>query len=337
MISDATSTSGFSKLVQTFFCERLINQQNVSKRTIQAYRDTFRLLFGFIRNRYGCNPSDMTISNLDADLVLNFLNYLEHDRGNCVRTRNARLAAIRAFFQFTASEVPEYLALISRVLAIPMKRFNRPSLRYLSKEEIGVLLSTPDQRTWIGRRDNTMFTTLYNTGARVSELIGICVKDIAFTGKSASVTLHGKGRKERTVPLWKTTARLLKRWMKEIPDESTSSLFSDINGNALSRSGVEFRLRSCAKKGAQSCPSLGKQSISPHLVRHTTAMHMLHAGVDLSVIALWLGHESIQSTHMYMEADLQTKEKAMSRLEPPTSKNLRFVPKDKLLRFLEGL
>lgn len=337
MILNTSSSSEFSALVQRFFCERLINQLDVSKRTIEAYRDTFRLLFGFIESRNGCTPSDMTILDFDADLVLNFLNYLETERGNCVRTRNARLAAIRSFFQFISLEVPERMALINRVLAIPMKRFDRPSVRYLSKEEIRVLLSIPDQKTWIGRRDNVMFTTLYNTGARVSELVGIRVRNISFVGRSASISLHGKGRKERCVPLWNTTSRLLKQWMKEISDNSATPLFPDVNGNALSRSGVEFRLKCCAKKGTQICPSLGKQSVSPHLIRHTTAMHMLHAGVDISVIAMWLGHESIQTTHLYMEADLKTKEIAMSRLEPPSSKNTRFVPKDKLLQFLEGL
>lgn len=275
-MSTYPSSHAFATLVQAFFCERLINQQNVSKRTLQAYRDTFRLLFAFVEREHGRSPSETTLSELDAELVLGFLNHLEHERGNCVRTRNTRLAAIRACFQFVALESPEYLSLINRVLAIPMKRFDRPGVRYLSKEETAALLSAPDQRTWIGRRDTAMFTTLYNTGARVSELIGIRLQDVMFAGNSASVSLHGKGRKERTVPLWRITTRLLKQWRTEIDSRPETALFSETNGIPLSRSGVAFRLRGCVKKAVSTCPSLRTQTVSPHLLRHTTAMHMLH-------------------------------------------------------------
>lgn len=327
----------FAKLVQTFFSERLINQQNVSGKTVAAYRDTFRLLFQFIKKQNGCSPSDLTLGNLDADLILAFLNYLEEQRGNCIRTRNARLAAIRSFFQFAALEAPEEAAHVCRVLAIPMKRFDRPSVKYLSKEELNALLSAPDQTTWIGRRDFAMFITMYNTGARVSELIAICLKDISFDHSSGAISLHGKGRKERTVPLWKSTTSALKKWKQEISDHSSTPLFSDINGRALSRSGVEFRLRCSKKKAGGTCSSLRNKPVSPHLIRHTTAMHMLNSGVDLAVIALWLGHESIQTTHMYMEADLATKEKALSLIDSPRNRAVRFKPKDKLLQFLERL
>jgi len=327
----------FTRLVQKFFSERLINQQNVSSKTVAAYRDTFRLLFQFIKKQNGCSPSDLTLSNLNADLILDFLNYLEEKRGNCIRTRNARLAAIRAFFQFAALEEPEEAARVNRVLAIPMKRFDRPSVKYLSKEEINTLLSALDKTTWIGRRDFAMFTTMYNTGARVSELIGICLKDVSFSQSSGSVSLHGKGRKERTIPLWKSTTAILKKWKREISDYPGSPMFPNANGRELSRLGVEFRLRCSNKKAGVICSSLRTKSVSPHVIRHTIAMHILHSGVDLSVIALWLGHESIQTTHMYMEADLKTKEKALSLINSPKNKSAKFKPKDKLLQFLEGL
>lgn len=331
------SSSDFSKLVQTFFCERLINQQDVSSRTVAAYRDTFRLLFRFIEKRDCCRPDQITLAHLNANLIVDFLNYLEQDRKNCIRTRNARLAAIRSFFQFASLEVPDCLSLINRVLAIPMKRFDRPSIRYLTREEIEALIAAPNHQTWVGRRDIAMFTTLYNTGARVSELIRIQLGDVFISNKSASISLHGKGRKNRTVPLWKSTVKRLKHWIKEIPNYPITPLFPDAQGNNLSRSGVEFRLKCAAKKASKSYTSISRQSVSPHLIRHTTAMHMLQSGVDISVIALWLGHENIQTTHMYMEADLHTKETAMSKIEPPLERQIRFIPKDRLLQFLEEL
>lgn len=331
------TSSAFSKLVQTFFCERLINQRNVSSRTVAAYRDTFRLLFGFIEKQNGSPPDRMTLAHLNVEVVVDFLNHLEYERGNCIRSRNARLAAIRSFFQFASIEVPEQLALINRVLAVPMKRFDRPSVRYLSREEIEALITAPDQKTWVGRRDVAMFTTLYNTGARVSELIGIQLADVLCSDKFASISLHGKGRKNRTVPLWGSTTKRLNQWRKEIPHNPTTPLFPNVKGDVISRSGVEFRLKCAAKQASKTCTSLGRQSISPHLIRHTTAMHMLNSGVDITIIALWLGHESIQTTHLYMEADLQAKEKAIAKVTPISGKSSRFKPKDKLMQFLENL
>ncbi|MBU8913564.1 MAG: site-specific integrase [Spirochaetales bacterium] len=336
MSRTTSSAAEFASLVQAFFCDRLMNQQDVSTRTVAAYRDTFRLLFGFIEKRHGCTPSDVTLGRLDADLILEFLRYLENERGNCVRTRNARLAAIRSFFQYVATETPEQLAQTNRVLAIPMKRYDRPAVRFLSKDEMDAIIRAPDSHTWTGRRDIAMFTTLYNTGARVSELTRICLEDLNLTG-TPTVALHGKGRKQRTIPLWKTTGRLLKTWKREIPDTPKTPLFPDSRGTTLSRSGVEYRLRRSVQVATGRCPSLTGRSIHPHLIRHTTAMHMLHSGVDIAVIALWLGHESIQTTHMYMEADLRAKEKALACLQPPSVTQVRFKADDRLLRFLESL
>lgn len=326
----------FASLVEGFFCKRLMNQQNVSPKTVEAYRDTFRILMKFIENRCRCRSCEFSIEQLNADLVLDFLNSLETDRGNCVRTRNARLAAIRSFAQYAAAEDPVLVALSRRILAIPMKRFDRPSLSFLSHEEMKALLNAPDTETWSGRRDVAMFTTLYNTGARVSELTGITMIDLNLDN-TASVTLHGKGRKERTVPLWKTTARLLKKWMKEVTSESAAFLFPERKGNRLSRSGVEYRLRCCVQKAAASIPSLTNRSITPHVFRHTAAMHLLESGVDITVISLWLGHESIETTHMYLEADMKMKERALNLLQPPTTTPARYKANDRLRRFLDSL
>lgn len=333
---NSTHAVDFASLVEGFFCKRLMNQQNVSPRTVEAYRDTFRILMSFIEDTCHCRSCDFSVEKLNADLVLDFLNSLEIDRGNCVRTRNARLAAIRSFAQYAAAEDPSLVALCRRILSIPMKRFDRPSLSFLSREEIKVLLDAPDTETWSGRRDVAMFTTLYNTGARVSELTGITMSDLHLDN-SASVTLHGKGRKERTIPLWKTTARLLKNWMKELADEPTAFLFPERKGNRLSRSGVEYRLRCCVQKAAASIPSLANRSITPHVFRHTAAMHLLESGVDISVIALWLGHESMETTHMYLEADMKMKERAMNLLQPPNAKPMRFKANDRLRQFLDSL
>jgi site-specific recombinase XerD len=218
-----------------------------------------------------------------------------------------------------------------------MKRFDRPPVRYFTREEVEALVTAPSSESWSGRRDTVMFATLYNTGARVSELIAIKRTDITIGRGSASVDLHGKGRKDRTVPLWPSTLRRLKHWFHEIPDAPDSPVFPDSRGFTLSRSGVEYRLKRAALKASQSCPSLRGRPVSPHLFRHTTAMHMLHSGVDLSVIALWLGHESIQTTHMYMEADLQIKEAAMARVDSLPRTPKRYKPSDKLLQFLEAL
>ena len=329
--------TSFPTLLQGFFCGRLIEQRDMSPKTIAAYRDTFRLLLRYIEREGGGQPSGIALESLNADVIVDFLDYLEHERGNSTRTRNARLAAIRSFFQYAAYEAPQSLATINRVLAIPMKRFDRPSVRYLSRSEIDALIASPNRETWAGKRDHAMFTTLYNTGARVSELTAIRLADVSMTHPTCCVLLHGKGRKERSVPLWRSTSKLLRRWIRELPDKGEHPLFPNSKGTTLSRSAVELRLKRAAFSAATLCPSLKNKIVSPHTIRHTTAMHLLHAGVDLSVIALWLGHESIQTTHTYLEADLTTKEQALSRVGPLPVPRKRFTAKDPLLGFLEGL
>ena len=301
----------FASTLQAYFCERLIAQRNSSIETIASYRDTFRLLLRYAERTTSRSPDTLTFSDLDADFILSFLDSLEHERGNLAQTRNVRLAAIRSFMRYSASRNPASLAVIQRVLAIPNKRFEQPMFSYLSQDEMKAILDAPDQTKWNGMRDSSMFTTLYNTGARVTEIIRIRVGDIRFDN-GAFILIHGKGRKQRTVPLWKSTARLLKRWLKHVEKSDESPVFPNRSGMPLSRSGVTHRLQLAVKQAAFQCPTLKDRLFSPHVVRHTTAMHLLQSGVDITVIALWLGHESPATTHKYVEADLAMKERALS-------------------------
>jgi site-specific recombinase XerD len=325
------------QLVQDFFCKNLINQRNVSPRTVTAYRDTFRLLLQYASKQQGKQPVDLTLDDLNAATIAGFLDQLEKNRKNSIRTRNARLAAIRSFMNYAAYQEPAALPLIQRVLAIPLKRFHRPVLGFLSREEIEAILNAPDPSTWSGRRDRVLFATLYNTGARVSEIISLRVSDLTLD-RSSSVRINGKGRKQRAVPLWKSTAARLKEWFQFIAQEPQSILFPNRFGKPLTSAGVEYRLKTALKKASRACSTLkGRRRISPHTIRHSTATHMLQAGVDLSVIALWLGHEDMGTTHLYLTADLRMKERALKKLDETPTRPLRYQPGDKLLRFLDGL
>ncbi len=326
----------FPAMLQNYFCQRLINQTNASPRTIASYRDTFRLLLQYIEERLKKPPVTISLEDLDAPLILNFLDHLEKKRGNGIRTRNLRLAAIRSFIQYASVQEPCMLAIAQRVLAIPPKKFQRPLVGFLSREEMTAVLNSPNESTWSGQRDRMMFATFYNLGARVSEIIGLQVQDVAL-GSSPHVRIRGKGRKERTVPLWKNTASRLKKWIERINHQPENSLFPNRIGRPLTRSGVENRLQQAVKLGSKSCRSLLGRRISPHVLRHSTAMHLLQSGVDISVIALWLGHESSTTTHMYIEADLSMKERALRRVQEPSTRRLRFKASDKVLQFLESL
>lgn len=327
---------GFAALVRAFFCERLLNQQNVSPHTLAAYRDTFRLLLAFLQRQQQQAPCRLTLSDLDAPTVLAFLEDLETGRGNSVRTRNARLAAIRAFFTYASAQDPTVLPLAQRVLAIPQKRFDRPLLGYLSRAEIEAVLEAPDRSTWNGRRDRALFLVMYNTGTRVSEAIGLRRGDLDL-GPTASVRIDGKGRKQRRVPLWKTTTAVVTDWLKEIAPDADAPFFPNRRGLRLSRSGVEDRLQRAVLRAAARCPSLKSKKVSPHTLRHTTAMHLLQSGVEMTVIALWLGHESPDTTHQYVEADLEMKQRVLNQIEEPEIKNGRHRKADELLDFLENL
>jgi len=326
----------FATLVQRFFLEGLIAQRNASARTIAVYRDSFRLLLAYLHDRRGTNPGDVTLALLGPDLLTDFLTYLETDRANSIRTRNIRLAAIRSFFRFAATLDPASIGSIQRSLAVPFKRFNKPVLGFLTRQEIEAILEAPDSFSWSGRRDRMLFKVMYNTGARVSEAIAITMKDIDLN-RSHSVTLHGKGRKERAVPLWRTTLQSLDEWIKENNFKPNAPLFPSSQEQQLTRSGVEYRLALAVETAAKNCPSLQTKKVTPHTIRHTTAMHLLQSGVDISVIAIWLGHESIETTHIYLEADLAMKEKALMAINEPMQKKSRFHASTGLLKFLESL
>ena len=326
----------FAALLQRFFAERLIQQQNASPRTVVAYRDTFRLLLSYAERERGKPPAKLTLGDFDAALVLDFLAHLETERNNTVRSRNARLAAVRAFAHYVALQCPPALQLAQQILAIPMKRFERPLLEYLSRDEVQAVLAAPDTSTWFGRRDRVMFALLYNTGARVSEMIGIQVADVTLAATS-SVRLQGKGRKQRTVPLWKETAAEIRHWLKCADLRADQPLVPNRSGRPMTRTNVADRLTLAITAATTQCPRLAGRRISPHSWRHTTAMHLLQAGVDITVIALWLGHESPVTTHGYVEADLAMKERALDTLAPLKTKRKRYRPSDALLKFLESL
>lgn len=326
-----------ARLLQRFFYERLIEQQHVSARTVASYRDTFRLLLAYAESVCRRKAGALCLRDLDATLVLGFLSHLETQRHNTIRTRNVRLAAIRAFLHYAALQEPSALATIQSVLAIPMKRFERPLIGFLSREEIEAILAAPEATCWSGRRDRLLFLLLYNTGARVSEVIAIRHGDLAL-GHGPSVQLHGKGRKERAVPLWTRTAAQVRDWQRIQPSVPPSyPLLPNRFGQPMSRSGVTERLQRAVEIAAVQCPSLQQRTVSPHVLRHTTAMHLLQAGVDLAVIALWLGHEDVATTHQYLEADLAMKERALATLQPPATTTPRYQPKADVLAFLDSL
>jgi len=326
----------FAKLGEEFFLDRLIRQRNSSPQTVAAYRDCFRLLFEFVRDQWRKPTESLTLADLDAPLVLAFLDHLEKDRNNSIRSRNARLAAIRSFLRFAAWKEPEALAMIQRALAIPMKRWTRPLVGFLSREEVQAIINAPDLATWEGQRDQVLLSTLYNTGARVSEARGITVADVVLAG-SPSIRLHGKGRKDRTVPIWPATAAQLRRWLARIDPAPGRPLFPTAAGGPLTRSAITDRLKRATKTATATYASLGGRRISPHTLRHTTAMHLLQSGVDITLIALWLGHEGPATTHIYVEANLKMKEEALKLVQPPTAKQVRYKPPEGLLRFLQGL
>ena len=322
--------------LQAFFTDRLARQRHASGETVRAYRDTWRLMLGFAAARTGKQPSALDISDIDSELVAAFLDHLEHDRHNSVRTRNARLSAIHSLFRFAASRHPEHAATIGRVLAMPSKRFERALVTYLSPDEVDALLKTPDPATWAGRRDRVLMLLMVQTGLRISELIGLRRNDIHL-GAGAHVACHGKGRKDRTTPLTKPTVEALRCWLAESPGAPTDPVFPTRTGRSLSRDAVERRLTRHQATAARTCPSLNRKHITAHVLRHTAAMRLLEAGVDTTVIALWLGHERVDTTAIYLHAHLGIKENALARTTPPHTEPGRYHPPDALLAFLEGL
>lgn len=326
----------FAALVQSFFAEHLTQQRALSARTVAAYRDAFMLFLEFAQARLHKPPTAMLLTDITPSLILAFLDHLEGERHNAVRSRNARLAALRTFLKFAARRDVAAMQVVEQALGVPMKRFERPMLGFLSREEMLAVIGQPGLG-WISQRDCLLLTLMYNTGARVSEVIGVKVSDVVLDA-AACVHLHGKGRKERSVPLWRSTVKAIRAWLRLNADLGPkSALLPNRGGEAMTRSNVTQRLALAVKAATSTMPGLAKRSISPHTLRHTTAMHLLQSGVDISVIALWLGHESPTTTHQYVEADLAMKEKALARLQDPETPVRRFRATDSLLEFLKTL
>jgi site-specific recombinase XerD len=330
------ASANLASLLQAFFTDRLMEQRQASPHTIASYRDTFCLLLRFVQEQLGKAPSALSLPDLDTPLIGAFLQHLEQARGNRARSRNVRLAAIHSFFRYTALHAPDQSALVQRVLAIPPKRFERSAIEFLTRPEIEALLSAPDPATWIGRRDRTLLLLAVQTGLRVSELIGLCCRDVALS-HGAHVHCLGKGRKARCTPLRKEVVKALREWQRERQGGPSDPLFPSQRGGALSRDSVEHIVRKHAGAAAQHCPSLQHKRVSPHVLRHSAAMDLLQHGVDSAVIALWLGHESVETTQIYLHADMLMKEKALTKTTPANVPIGRYQPDDALLAFLERL
>jgi len=331
-----TTFGSFPGLLEAFFTDRLMRQRQASPHTIASYRDTFRLLLEFTSPRLKKIPSALSLDDLDAPLIGAFLDHLETTRGISARSRNVRLAAIHSFFKYAAFEQPAHSALIQRVLAMPSKRYDKSAIEFLSRSEIDALIASPDQRTWIGRRDRALLLLAVQSGLRVSELVGLRCQDVVLdTG--AHVRCQGKGRKDRCTPLRKETVAVLRAWLREQNGPPANPLFPNIRGGPLSRDAVEDLLAKHVRTASLHCPSLKQKRVSPHVLRHSAAMDLLHHGVDRSVIALWLGHESVETTQVYLHANLQLKEAALARTTPLNVRAGRYRPGDRLLAFLTSL
>jgi integrase/recombinase XerD len=328
--------SALAPTLEAFFTERLMSQKRASQHTIAAYRDGFRLLLAFAQDRSGKTPSQLEFSDLDATAIGAFLHHLEHERGNSAQSRNARLAAIHSLFRFAALRHPEHAALITRVLAIPPKRFDTTIVPFLDSAQTDALLAAPDRDRWTGRRDHALLTVAVQTGMRVSELCGLTRQDVQL-GSGARIRCQGKGRKQRSTPLTRSTANVLTAWMRERAGEPSDPLFPTSRGRALSRDAIALLVTKYAAIAAKACPTLRAKSVSPHTLRHTCAMNLLRSGVDPAVIALWLGHANLRSVERYIHADIGIKERALARTTPLGSSPRRYRPPDRLIAFLEAL
>jgi len=325
-----------SALLEAFFHKRLIAQRRVSPHTLASYRDTFRLLLVFAQQRMNRSPSQLALKDLSPSLVSDFLNQLEAKRDNTARTRNLRLAAIRSFFRYVALESPEQSGMIQRVLAIPSKRCQRPLIGFLTREEVEALLGAVDCNRWIGRRDYALLLVAMQTGLRLSELTGLCREDVTLQ-PGAYIQCVGKGRKQRCTPLSKTTRRVLEAWMKEPWPLLSKFLFPSLSGGRLSADAVQDLVNKHVAAARVKCLSLVKKRVTPHVLRHTAAMELLQAGIDRAMIALWLGHESLETTQIYLDANLALKEEILAKAKPINGKAGRYRPADHLLQFLRNL
>lgn len=328
--------TNLAPLLERFFTQRLMQQRQASPHTISSYRDTFRQLLKFVQQRLHKAPSQLAFEDLDATLVSTFLDHLEQHQGVSIRSRNLRLTAIRSFFRYVAFEAPDHAAQIQRVLIIPSKRFTRTLVSFLTRPEVDALLAAPDRHTWFGRRDHAFLLLAVQTGLRLSELTGLQRQDLILSA-GAHVRVIGKGRKERCTPLAKPTVTVLKAWLREPQRGPAPVLFPNARGGRLSADGVRYLLGKHCAAAAKVCPSLKRKRVTVHWLRHTMAMDLLQAGVDHSIIALWLGHESVETTQMYLDATLAMKEQALATMTGPTARSGRYKPGDPLLAFLNSL
>ena len=330
------SSTTFAGLLEAFFTDRLMRQRHVSPHTIVSYRETFRQLLRFAQDRLKTPPAQMGLEDLDAPLIGAFLDHAEKVRGLSARSRNVRLAAIRSFFRYVALEEPRRSAVVQRVLAMPNKRFEKRQVNYLTRPEAEALLAAPDRKTWSGRRDHALLVVAVQTGLRCSELAGLRIEDVEL-GRGPHLRCRGKGRKERCTPLRRETVALLRTWLRERQAQPSDPVFPSARGVHLSVAGIEYAVRKHVTAARVHCASLRRKRVSPHCLRHTLAMDLLHSGVDRSVIALWLGHESPETTQIYLEADMALKEKALLRTAPFDTRPGRYRAPDRLLEFLKSL
>ena len=328
--------ASLATLLHGYFTQRLTAQMSASPHTVASYRDTFRLLLGFAQAQLHKAPTMVMLEDLDAPFIGSFLAHLESNRGNAPRSRNVRLAAIHSFFKYVALQEPSFGAIAQRVLAIPCKRHKSKPIDFLTRPEVEILLSAPDQTTWMGRRDRTLMLVAAQTGLRASELIGLCCQDV-FLGTGAHIQCLGKGRKERCTPLRSDAVAAVRIWMKERNAQPSDPLFPNARGQQLSHDGLDYILTKHVLTAKKQCPSLQKKRVTPHVLRHTLAMDLLQNGIDRSIIALWLGHESVETTQIYLHANLQIKEQALAKTKEFPRGFIRYQPKDRLLAFLQGL
>lgn len=330
------SKSDLPCLVEGFFAKRLVSQRNVSNHTIASYRDTFRLLFAFAHRELHRPPSELTMKDLHADFIGRFLDTVERERGNTPRTRNLRLTAIRSFFRYACLEAPEHGSLIQRVLAIPSKKCERKIVGFLTRSEVDAILASIDQSSWCGMRDHALLLIAMQTGLRLAEITSLRPSDVTL-GPGAYVRCQGKGRKERCTPLTRSTASVLKAWRRRQIGADVHYLFPSARGGRLSHDAVQELVAKRVRAAGPTCPTLANRKITPHMLRHTAAMELLSAGIDRSLIAIWLGHESVETTQVYLDANLSLKEEILARARPPNGKLRRYKPADRLLVFLRNL
>jgi len=330
------SEPDIARYLKQFLAEYLLQQRGCSLHTVWSYRDALCSLLQHLQKTHGIPPNKISVADLSAENIMGFLNDLQRVRKNSDETRNIRLSAIRTFAKYLRWKEPTLTSDLDGLLAIPSKRTARQVLDFLTRDEMEAILEAPDGDTWSGKRDRALFAAMYNTGARVSEIVGTLVSDVTLN-TGGTCHFRGKGRKERILPLWKRTVTILRRWITANHFRQEQPLFPNARGAAMTRSGVEKRLQEAVRKAGDACPSIKNKRVSPHTLRHTTAMHLLQSGVDITLIAMWLGHESIETTHLYVTTNLELKEKALETLQPPSGGNFRFQPDDELLRFLKSL